>query len=222
MRLVTVAALLTLCLTRPAAANLIVNGNFESGNTGFTTDYKHQPGAIGAERSYDIVTSPYPAHPSAADYGDHTSGSGYMFAGNGALDANKVVWSQTVAISANTDYDFSMWMSSWVSANPSTFDVLFNDVSIGTPAAPTTTAIWKEFATSWNSGVNTSLTIKIIETRRADVGSDFALDDISLETAGGTNPVPEPSSLLMAAVGAGVFGLGWLVRKRRVAVASAA
>lgn len=203
------ASLATAALCPAAKANFVVNGNFESGNTGFTSSY--QFGLTGPQASYNVLTSPFPSHPSAADYGDHTTGTGLMFVGNGATSPNVVFWSQTIAVTANTDYIFSMWTSSWVAANPSTFDVLFNGSSIGTPAAPTTVAVWQEFATTWNSGSSTSVTINLIETRRADIGSDFAVDDISLTEA---NPVPAPSSLWMAISGA-LAGLLFAYRLRR-------
>lgn len=90
----------------PAQAGPIVNGDFELGNVGFNSDYQYSPGNFTAWRTYDIVTDPSLTHASAASYGDHTSGSGFMMAVNGADVANAVVWSQTVAVSPNTDYDF--------------------------------------------------------------------------------------------------------------------
>lgn len=196
-----------------AKASFIINGDFESGNIGFTTQYNHSPGLIGAEQSYDILTNPFPAHPSAASYGDHTTGSGLMMAVNEANEPYTLVWSQTVNVATGANYDFSIWMSSWVSAAPTTLDIQFNSMSIGTPTAPSTTAVWEEFSTTWNSGSATSVNIEIYNVNGADVGGDFALDDISLN---GPSPtaVPEPSTVLMLLSGVGLLG-GWGFLSRR-------
>lgn len=37
---------------------------------------------------------------------------------NGSATANTIVWEQTVAVSAGTDYYFSAWVSSWIPRLP--------------------------------------------------------------------------------------------------------
>src|SRR5581483_9373517 len=191
-------------LTAPRASAGIINGNFEAGNTGFSTAYTYSPGNIGAQQSYDILHNPSTAHPSATSYGDHTTGSGLMLAINGSTTANQLIWAQTVAVDPNATYTFSAWISSWVSAAPGQVDVLFNGVSIGTMNAPSTTAVWTPFSATWNSGAATSVNIELRNLSTADVGNDFAIDDLSL--SGGPAAVPEPSSLLLAASACGLLG----------------
>ncbi|HYT90309.1 MAG TPA: PEP-CTERM sorting domain-containing protein [Gemmataceae bacterium] len=204
---------LLLLAASPSRAGFIINGDFSSGNTGFTTNYVYSPGAIGAQQSYDVLSNPFPAHPSAASYGDHTTGSGLMMAINESTTANQLIWSETVAVMAGSNYLFSAWVSSWVATAPSQVDILFNGVSIGLIQAPSTTAVWVESTATWNSGIATSLTIELRNRTHADVGGDFALDDISLS---GPSPaaVPEPSTIVMALSALGVAGLGWLRRRR--------
>jgi hypothetical protein len=197
-----------------AGADIIFNGNFEAGNTGFTTGYTYSPGDIGPAGSYDVVDNPAHDRPhdiNPVSYGDHTTGHGLMLAGNGAANPTTVVWSQTVAVVPHSDYAFSIWLSSWFASSPATFDIRFNGVTVGTPSAPSTVAVWQQFTAGWNSGAAASLTLSIIDTNPADVGSDFALDDISLQ--GPAPAVPEPSSLLLALAGAGLLGWGSLRRK---------
>lgn len=173
----------------PDGSNLIANGDFSLGNTGFTTQYTYSPGDIGPAQSYDVVDNPAHSRPNdvnPASYGDHTTGSGLMLAANGAMTPDVVVWSQTLAVAPGSDYDFSLWLSSWFASSPSTLNVRFNGVTVGTPTAPSTTGVWQKFSTIWNSGPATSLTISIVETTMADVGSDFALDDIVLQLKGST------------------------------------
>src|SRR5262245_54469456 len=122
-----VAALLTLAASQSASADpIIANGNFELGNTAFTSDYRFSPGNILDLQTYDVVTDPNISSIYATSYRDHTSGSGRMLAVNGAMIPNATVWSQTVAVRPGTSYDFSTWVSSWYPLSPANLDFLFN------------------------------------------------------------------------------------------------
>jgi hypothetical protein len=190
------------------AVELIVNGDFEAGNSGFTSDYLFSPGNIFPEGTYDILTSPSLSHGLAAAYGDHTSGAGLMMAVNGSVTGGHTVWSQTVAVATGTDYDFSLWISAWFPAAPATLEFFFNGASIGSFGVSSTTGLWENFTDTWSSGAATSLTIAIVDNNTIASGNDFSLDDISL-TPVAPPAVPEPSGL-----GLLVLGLGSLVLRR--------
>jgi hypothetical protein len=226
LRSTKTALCLALWLSLPspdAKADLIINGNFEQGNTGFTTQYTLSRGDIGPAGSYDVVDNPahsrpHDAHP--VSYGDHTTGQGLMMAINGAENASLYFWSETVSVRPHTDYAFSMWISSWFGPPVDIIDVRFNEVSLGTPSAPSTVAVWQEFSKTWNSGDATTLTIKMFDLDLADVGSDFAVDDISLI---GPSAVPVPPSLMLALTGGvSLLGWRWLGKNRVEASASVA
>src|SRR5262249_53944903 len=146
---------------------------------------------------YDVLPNPRPAHGGdTASYGDHTTGMGLMMAVNGAAAPGVVVWSESLSVVPESNYAFSMWISSWTANSPATLDIRFNGVSVGTPSAPFPAAIWQQFFANWNSGQNTALTIEIFDTNLSDGGNDFALDDISLI---GPNPIA-PSAMSTAEV----------------------
>jgi hypothetical protein len=169
--------------------NPIANGDFSLGNTGVTTGYTYSPGDIGPAGSYDVVDNPAHSRPhdtNPASFGDHTTGTGLMLAVNGAEDPTRVVWSQTVSVAANSQYDFSLWVASWFASSRATLDIRFKGVSVVTPTAPSSAGAWQQFATTWNSAGATALTVSILDTNPADVGSDFALDDLSLTAAAAT------------------------------------
>lgn len=163
--------------------NLVVNGDFSAGATGFTSDYI--PGTGGAfgllsnEGQYAVDTDPNLTHMNFASYGDHTSGTGNMMVVNGSGIANTNVWCQTIAVTPNTDYNFSSWFSTCVSSSPAILQFAINGTQLGTPAtAPFATGVWAPFNATWNSGTSTSATICITNQNIATSGNDFALDDI--------------------------------------------
>jgi gliding motility-associated-like protein len=159
--------------------NLIVNGDFEGGNFGFTSDYTYSPTNLVPEGTYAVLPNPQAAHPGFAACGDHTSGGGNMMAVNGAGTPNQNVWCQTVAIQPNTQYIFSAWVTSLHPSSPARLQFSINGGTIGPIfTAPSTTCTWLNFYTTWNSGANTSATICIVNQNTVLGGNDFALDDI--------------------------------------------
>lgn len=95
-----------------SATNLVINGNFESGNTGFTSNYGFSPASNTDEGQYTVRTDPYPWNPNFVSIGDHTSGNGNMFVGNGAPVAGSVIWqSLSIAVEQNSTYFFEAWVT---------------------------------------------------------------------------------------------------------------
>jgi len=162
--------------------NLIVNGDFSGGNTGFTSSYIFSP-VDDMEGKYFIGNNPQSWDPSApASCGDHSSGAGSMMMVNGyELVPGASVWSQQVTVQPNTNYAFSAWVQSLVYLNPASLQFYINGVPLSNPfTASATTCSWQQFYTVWNSGGNTTATIKIVDRNMNWAGNDFALDDISL------------------------------------------
>jgi hypothetical protein len=95
-------------------------------------------------------------------------------------------------------YDFSLWISAWFPAAPATLEFFFNGASIRTFGVSSTTGLWESFASTWNSGAATSLTIGIVDNNTIVSGNDFSLDDISLTSR--PSAVPEPSGLGLLAL----------------------
>ncbi|WDE08493.1 PEP-CTERM sorting domain-containing protein [Thalassomonas viridans] len=174
-------------------AELITNGDFSAGNSGFTSSYTFlASGDITGAGEYTIVTDPSSAHPLASSYGDNTDGFGNMLMVNGAT-TTELVWAQTVSVDTNTIYEFSAFVSSWfLDTAPASLDFIVNGSSIGTLAAPDNLGLWLEFSVLINSGASTSFDLEIYNLSTQSSGNDFAIDDISL-----TASVPEPSTLLM-------------------------
>ena len=167
---------------KTTGANLIVNGDFESGNTGFTSAYTYMVSGL-PEGVYFVGTNPNVWNPGApVGCGDHTTGSGNMMLINGATVAGVNVWSsETVPVAPNTNYAFSIWIQSVSPLAPAILQFSINGTVLGnTVNASATTCSWQQFYTTWNSGSNTTAAISLVNNNTALSGNDFALDDISL------------------------------------------
>lgn len=159
--------------------NLIVNGDFEGGNSSFTSDYVYNPGNLVPEGVYDVLTNPQDDHPGFAPCMDHTSGSGNMMAVNGSGTPNQNVWCQTISVMPNTQYAFSAWVTTLVASSPAILQFSINGAPLGPVFnAPSSTCNWLNFYQLWNSGGNSSATICIVNQNTVLGGNDFALDDL--------------------------------------------
>ena len=159
--------------------NIIANGDFASGNTGFTSQYSYANPNV-TEGQYFVGTDPQAWNSSLSNCDDHTKGNGNMMLVNGAPVPDINVWKQTVAVTPNTNYAFSTWIQALWPPNPAQLGFSINGMDIGnliTASLPTCT--WTQFYTTWNSGNNPSATISIVNKNTFVQGNDFALDDIS-------------------------------------------
>ncbi len=175
----------TYTVSTPLATNLITNGDFELGNTGFTTG--HVPGSGGSfgllslNSTYAITTSPNLVHNNFSSCPDHTPTGTNMLVLNCSSNPNTSAWCQTVAVNPNTNYTFSMWAISTVASSPAQFFVEVNGTAVSTPVTlSNTTCQWQEISFTWNSGSLTSANFCIMNQNLAASGNDAALDDISL------------------------------------------
>lgn len=172
----------TLTVTGLGTSNLVVNGNFNAGLLGFTSNYV--PGTGGAfgllsnEGTFAVATNANLTHTNFANCPDHTGG-GSMLVVNGAGTPNQNVWCQTVAVNPGATYAFSAWGASVVSASPAILQISINGILLGAPfTLPSATCQWTQFFQTWNSGGATSAQICIVNQNTQPSGNDFALDDI--------------------------------------------
>jgi hypothetical protein len=215
MKLYQIVAMLSVAAggAQSFGASILANGDFESGNTGFTSAYTYSPGASGGlpEGTYDVRGDSQTWNPNFTNAVTPHSGNN-MLVVNGANPA-LTVWEQTVAVEPDTLYSFSLWATSLYSASPAGITVTF--VPPGTTSAVNTLSTnvpdWTQYTFGWYSGTATTLTISITDTNTAPNGNDFALDDLSLQAVtGGATSVPLPASVYG---GAALFA-GMLVARR--------
>jgi len=166
--------------------NLVVNGDFEQGNTGFSTDYVvGTGGAYGQltnEGTYAVSSSPNLVHTNFSNCTNHTPAPGtQMLVVNGSGTPNTNVWCQTISVTPNTDYQFSSWVGSALTdPNVAQLQFSINGIAIGGIFSPSSSGCqWGQFYQVWNSGSNTSAQICIVNQNTTNAGNDFILDDIN-------------------------------------------
>jgi len=164
---------------RAIGQNLVVNGDFEAGNTGFITDYTYTSNGF-PESTCFVSNDPNKFNSSMPHCTDHTSGKGNMLLVNGSPTLNTRAWQETITVTPNTDYAFSVWIESISTGNPAVLQFSINGQALGNPIDAILDACnWKQFYTVWNSGASTTAVISVVNQNSAYSGNDFALDDIS-------------------------------------------
>jgi gliding motility-associated-like protein len=164
--------------------NLIVNGDFTLGNTGFLTDYiNYNVGTVpasGVQGAYGVVNNPRNWFNPFSNCGDHTTSSGNMLVADGSTSGTARVWYSQMPITVipGKNYTFSYFLTAVVNGGPAKLEVLINNISVGPVAtAPSSPCVWDEHSYVWNSGTNTTAVITIID-REAFGNNDFAIDDL--------------------------------------------
>ncbi len=156
---------------------LVVNGDFEQGNTGFTSAYQYIYN-LGGSGTYNVDSTTLNHHPNF--FGNGHGGSGNFMIINGAHTLNTNVWSETIAVQPNTDYAFSTYVCTVCTGAEARLQFSINGQQIGGIfTAPNSLYTWLQFYQIWNSGNSTSATITILNQNTTQVGNDFGLDDIS-------------------------------------------
>ena len=162
--------------------NVVINGDFEQGNTSFTSAYRYST-SLGPEGTYYVDANAHDHHGGFTGAHDHTSGSGLYMMVNGAGTPNTVIWQQTVTVQPNTSYAFSVWvntLSPYSEQYLSRLQFSINGEQIGEVfRSPLTLNTWSQFYQVWYSGTNSQATITILNQNTALAGNDFGIDDIS-------------------------------------------
>jgi gliding motility-associated-like protein len=162
--------------------NVVINGDFEQGNTSFTSAYRYST-SLGPEGTYYVDANAHDHHSGFTGAHDHTTGSGLYMMVNGAGTPNTVIWQQTVTVQPNTSYAFSVWvntLSPYSEQYLSRLQFSINGEQIGEVfRSPLTLNTWSQFYQVWYSGTNSQATITILNQNTALAGNDFGIDDIS-------------------------------------------
>ena len=176
--------------------NLISNPGFESGNTGFSSDYLFQTCTQACGPARDVERGEYAIEDDACScgsaVGDVSEWIGTPIEGDAMMladfdNAGDIVWSQTVNVVAEVEYSFVVWALNINAANDTdprirlgiSTDGGSTYTIIGTSANITEAQGWSPVGYTYVNGASTSLTLGIISDNGGNSGREIALDGLS-------------------------------------------
>jgi hypothetical protein len=195
--------------------NLVVNGEFESGNAGFVSDYVYtNPAAMcGTWGIYSVVNritevgAPLGCNNSIWSVADRNGAGGkfMLIDPSAATGINDRIWSQTVSVCPNTDYVFSVWTKNvyyseaagYSGVDPN-FQFAINGIAlpganfIMPRQAKADSTKWIKVQGTWNSGSATTANLRIANMIPGNYGNDLALDGIYFGLCGKTVSITTP------------------------------
>jgi hypothetical protein len=189
------------------ADNLVYNGDFSLGDTGFGSYYNYIPYDYSdytqtAQVVNGDFTVGYHVPPSYFDwYPFHdVSGDGQMMVVAGGYNASQAFWDQSIAVTPDTEYTLSFYVAE-ISTPGVNADVAVNvdGVEVGDGVAPYTQDVWEQYSFDWNSGSDTSIVLSLTDLQTNGFENDFAVDNISMSTQN-TSSVPGPSAFVAMGV----------------------
>ncbi len=166
-------------------AQVIANGAFSSGNSGFTTSYAPGTGffcPLCDDGTYAVGTNAIFFH---SDFlgADHTNPPfGNFMIVNGSDQSGAEVWCQTVAVQPDTEYEMVFWARD-VTNNPDPHplaQLAFTIDGVQVGSVHVDEGGWTSNTVAWNSGVATTIDVCIVNYQNQTGGNDFGIDDISM------------------------------------------
>ncbi len=190
-------------------ANLVLNGDFAQGNTGFTSNFipnngngtctpgSNCNGQFMCQYGYAISNTAPPCNPGwSPAIQDHTpTGNGnFMLVDFPTGVAPNNIWCQTVTLQPNTDYCMGGYFINLLPIGNTSTDPRFQ-FSVNGAASASVFSVdndeqWQFKGISYNSGAGGAMTFCIQNANYGTVGYDVALDDISIRPLlTGNNPI---------------------------------
>jgi large repetitive protein len=159
------------------SVDLITNGDFSAGATGFTSDYILSGNLI-PEATYNVGPTASVFHPSFNGSGNN---GGNFLVVNGSSVPGQSVWSQTVSVQPNASYDIGLFLSSMVAGNPGQIQMRVDGVDLGgIMNCPGTINTWVPFTQTWTAGLSPFATLSLHSMSSSSGGNDFGVDDITM------------------------------------------
>ncbi len=158
--------------------NVIENGDFSNGNTGFYSSYSYTSTNT-TEGEYYVSKDASRWYPDHYSCGDHTNGKGKMLLVNGSPEENRVIWKTTSKIQPGRKYRFTFWITSISVPNPAVMALVINGKEVSRFKSSGKPCTWASNSVAWLPDGTGSATIALINKNTIRHGNDFALDDLS-------------------------------------------
>lgn len=228
----------SLGVSRAAGAgpvNLVDNGDFSAGLVGFGSDYADTPSTGWNPATYTVTSDPGLWHPAFVDIGDHTTGTGLMFVGNGSTTLGSTVWrSESISVASGQEYYFEAFVNNvccdnFLRTNGQSildFTVAFNGgpaFSLGTRATDIQRpGVWQGLSTDWIAPTSGTVVLSLANLTPDYDANDFAIDDVYFGNETSLPPVPEPATLALLLGGLPIARAAYKRRAARRQAACAA
>ena len=168
--------------------NLLINGNFASGDTGFVSEllYRTQPCQINSYKICKSTTEENPCSQGSIDGNAkdiNLSDSLMMYIT--LAKHNNIIWKQTVPVQPGQYYSFAFWVLKFSVLQTAIGQVSINGNRISPVISIANVSNWKRYAYTWYSRIHDSATISIENIPSCGFGwptncdNAFAFDDLS-------------------------------------------
>ncbi len=166
------------CQVSYATGNLVTNGTFSAGNTGFTTQFNYSTTLV-TDGNYYIGTNAASYHPQF--FG--TGSGNFMIVNSGWPSALFNVWCQTVSVCPEQTYTLSYRVRTLSNSQPARLQWWVNGTMTGPEVTLPAFGGWQTIAHNWTSAAGQTQANFCLRVMSGDgVGNDFGLDDISISS----------------------------------------
>ncbi len=171
----------TIDVTKEELRNVVINGDFEMGNTMFETEYSY--GRRTAQ--YMVAPDAKKMHPYYLSGQDHTSGDGNFLIVNGDT-SQLMVWCQKIQVTPFTQYDFSAWVNNIAAPDSSNTNepmVVFTangQELVRSDYIPQNPDAWIELTALWQSQTFEEVQLCAYAETMDERGNNFGIDDIRM------------------------------------------
>ncbi|HQV74045.1 MAG TPA: hypothetical protein PLE78_01035 [Flavobacteriales bacterium] len=166
------------CQVSYNTGSLVTNGNFVSGNTGFSTQFNYSS-TLTTEGNYYVGTN-------AATYHPQFSGTGtgnFLIVNSGWPSANFNVWCQSITVCPEQTYTMSYWVQTISNAQPARLQWWVDGSWTGPEVTLPNFGYWQQITHTWTSAAGQTSANFCLRVMSGDgVGNDFAIDDISISS----------------------------------------
>ncbi|MBK8497291.1 MAG: gliding motility-associated C-terminal domain-containing protein [Flavobacteriales bacterium] len=159
--------------------NLVTNGNFSGGNTGFSTMFNYNS-TLTTDGNYWIGNNAALYHPQWAGTGNGP----FLLVNAGWMHSGWRFWCQTQTVCPGQTYTIQFRAMSLASQGNPTLAVFVNNVWTGVDhVLPAAQGVWGNYSTTWTApGGVTSADFCVQVSSGWGIGNDFGFDDVQISS----------------------------------------